>query len=294
MTAAALLAVDPTGLGGALLRGPPGPARDLWLDGLRALLPHGVPFRKIPLGIGEDRLLGGLDLGATLAGQGVRAQRGVLAEADGGIVLLASAERLPPATAASIATVLDRGEILTERDGLTLRNPARIAAIAYDEGVGPDERVPPALTDRLAFLLDPRAPAAHLDGDVPAARALLPRVTVDPELIDALCQTAAALGITSLRAPLFAVRAARAAAALAGRTDADADDAALAAQLVLAPRATTLPAPPPEQEPPPPDVPRLNQNLLGHQLRSALGGAGASADHARLPAKPAPDKQLAV
>ncbi len=255
MTAAALLAVDPTGLGGALLRGPPGPARDLWLDGLRALLPHGVPFRKIPLGIGEDRLLGGLDLGATLAGQGVRAQRGVLAEADGGIVLLASAERLPAATAASIAAVLDRGEILTERDGLTLRNPARIAAIAYDEGVGPDECVPPALTDRLAFQLDPRAPAAHLDGDVPAARALLPRVTVDPELIDALCQTAAALGITSLRAPLFAVRAARAAAALAGRTDADADDAALAAQLVLAPRATTLPAPPPEQEPPPPDAP---------------------------------------
>ena len=252
MSAAALLAVDPSGLGGAVLRGPPGPARDLWLDGLRALLPHSVPFRKIPLGIGEDRLLGGLDLGATLAGNGVRAQRGVLAEADGGIVLLASAERLPAATAASIASVLDRGEILTERDGLTLRNPARIAAIAYDEGASPDETIPASLTDRLAFLLDPRAPADHLDGDVPAARALLPHVTVDPELIDALCQTAAALGIISLRAPLFAVRAARAAAALAGRITADADDAALAAQLVLAPRATRLPAPPPEQQPPPP------------------------------------------
>ncbi len=255
MTAAALLAVDPTGLGGAVLRGPPGPARDLWLDGLRALLPHGVPVRKIPLGIGEDRLLGGLDLAATLAGHGVRSQRGVLADADGGIVLLASAERLPSATAASIAAVLDRGEILTERDGLTLRHPARIAAIAYDEGAGPDETIPASLTDRLAFHLDPRTPAAHLDGDVPAARALLPHVTVDPDLIDALCQTAAALGIASLRAPLFAVRAARAAAALAGRADADADDAALAAQLVLAPRATTRPAPPPEPQPPPPNEP---------------------------------------
>lgn len=252
MSAAALLAVDPAGLGGAVLRGPPGAARDLWLDGLRALLPHATPLRKIPLGIGEDRLLGGLDLGATLAGKGLRVQRGVLAEADGGIVILASAERLPLAMAANIAAVLDRGEIVAERDGVSLRNPARIGVIAYDEGIGPDESVPASITDRLAFLLDPREAVFDVDGDVIAARALLPEVAVGPDLIDALCQTAAALGIDSLRAPLLAVRATRAAAALAGRTEADTDDAALAAQLVLAPRATSLPAPPPE--PPPPET----------------------------------------
>ena len=251
-----MLAVDPAGLGGAILRGPPGAARDLWLDGLRALLPHATPMRKIPLGIGEDRLLGGLDLGATLAGKGLRMQRGILADADGGLVLLASAERLPLTFAASIAAVLDRGEIVLERDGASQRNPARIGVIAYDEGASPDECVPSSLTDRLAFLLDPRESPPDLDGDVIAARALLPHVAVGPDIVDALCQTAAALGIPSLRAPLLAVRAARAAAALAGRTDADADDAALAAQLVLAPRATTLPAPPaeaPPPEPPPPE-----------------------------------------
>ena len=253
MSVAALLAVDPAGLGGAVLRGPPGAARDLWLDGLRALLPHATPCRKVPLGIGEDRLLGGLDLGATLAGKGMRVQRGLLAEADGGIVLLASAERLPLSIAASIAAVLDRGEIVAERDGVSLRNAARLGVIAYDESIGPDESVPASLVDRLAFLLDPREPAIDLEGDVMAARALLPTVTVGPDLIQALCETAAALGIDSLRAPLLAVRATRAVAALAGRTEADTDDAAVAAQLVLAPRATSVPAPPSEA-PPPPDA----------------------------------------
>ena len=258
MSAAALLAIDPAGLGGAVLRGPPGPARDLWLDTLRSHLPPGAPCRKIPLGIGEDRLLGGRDLTAILAGRSALPQRGVLAEADGGIVLLASAERLPTTTAAHIAAALDRGEIVAERDGLTLRHPARIAAIAYDEGLAPDESIPPALTDRLAFLLDPRADTPERDGDILAARAMLPRIVVPDELIDALCQTAAALGIAGLRAPLFAVRATRAAAALAGRIEADADDAAFAAQLVLAPRATTLPAPPEQEaepEPPEPEPP---------------------------------------
>ncbi len=252
MSAATLLAIDPIGLGGAVLRGPPGAARDVWLDSLRVLLPHGTPCRKIPLGIGEDRLLGGMDLGATLAGKGLRIQRGLLAEADGGIVLLASAERLPLAVAASIASALDRGETLAERDGVSRRDPARIAVIAYDEGVGPEESVPPSLTDRLAFLLDPREVTIDLDGDVMAARALLPHVSVGDDLIEALCETAAALGIASLRAPLLAVRATRAIAALAGHSDADTDDAALAAQLVLAPRATRLPTSPPDTPPEPP------------------------------------------
>src|SRR5208337_1320037 len=72
------------------------------------------------------------------------------------------------------------------------------------------------------------------------------------------CAAASAFGVYSLRAPIFAVRAARAAAALAGRNEAADEDAALAALFVLAPRATMTPAPeqPPqeqEKDEPPPD-----------------------------------------
>ena len=66
--------------------------------------------------------------------------------------------------------------------------------------------------------------------DADAARRLLPQVQASEEVIETLCVTAAALGIASLRAPLLAVRAARAAAALAGRREVLMEDAALAAR----------------------------------------------------------------
>lgn len=255
MSAAALLAVDPSGLGGAVLRGPPGAARDMWLDGLRSMLPSGAPFRRVPLGISEDRLLGGLDLAATLSAGRPLAMRGVLAEADGGMILLPSAERLDAGIAARIASVLDQGLVVTEREGLAFSARSRIGVVAFDERETADEAVPAALTDRLAFLLDPRELASDEMVDAAAARTLLPSVEVGEEIVEALCRAAAALGIGSLRAAMLAVRAARAAAALAGHTAVDAEDAALAARLVLAPRATVRPAEEEqeEQEPPPPE-----------------------------------------
>ena len=66
LTAAALLAVDPAGLGGALLRARAGPQRALWLAALRHSLPGDVPLRRVPLGIADDRLLGGLESGGRL------------------------------------------------------------------------------------------------------------------------------------------------------------------------------------------------------------------------------------
>ncbi|MCE2760907.1 MAG: hypothetical protein LW713_07705, partial [Acetobacteraceae bacterium] len=48
---ASLLAVDPVGLAGVVLRGPADPRRDEWLDSFRKLLPTGVPWRRVPLGI---------------------------------------------------------------------------------------------------------------------------------------------------------------------------------------------------------------------------------------------------
>ncbi|MDO9707467.1 magnesium chelatase subunit D [Paracraurococcus lichenis] len=260
--AAALLAVDPLGLGGAALRAMPGPVREAWLALLRGLLPEGAPWRRLPLSVEDGRLLGGLDLAATLRAGRPVAERGLLAEADGGVLLLAMAERVAPGTAAHLAAAMDSGEVVAERDGLALRAPARWAVVALDEGLAPEEAPPAALLERLAFRLDlhriaprevPGTVAIEAPGPaaIAAARARLPGIAAPDGVTEALCATALALGIGSLRAPVLALRAARAAAALAGREAVTEADAALAARLVLAPRATRLPAPETDDPPPP-------------------------------------------
>ena len=138
-TVAALFAVDLIGLGGVALRSGAGPERDQWLAALAALLPAGTPLRRVPLHINEDRLLGGLDLAATLQAGRPVAQRGLLAEADGGVVLLAMAERLSTSTAASIAAVLDTRELIVERHGIGVRSASRLGVVALDEGLADDE-----------------------------------------------------------------------------------------------------------------------------------------------------------
>ena len=244
--AAALLAVDPSGIGGVLLRSAGGPAREDWLAALAQLLPATPGLRRVPLHISDDRLLGGLDLAATLhAGRPV-AQRGLLAQADGGVIVLAMAERLSAATAARIAAVLDQGKLVTERHGVGTRSVSRLGVVALDEGQGADEHLPAPLRERLGIhlILDDRAaPPAHTRLQIQAARSRLGSVDLDDDVIEAVCTAAVALGIESVRAPMLALRVARAAAALAGRVRVEAGDAALAAGLVLAPRATRLPAP---------------------------------------------------
>jgi len=216
----------------------------------------------VPPGIADDRLLGGLDLAATLAAGRPVVQRGVLADAHGGVVVLPMAERMTAGAAARISAALDTGELVLERDGFATRMPARFGVVALDESAADDECVPAGLADRLALHLD-LAPVAARELDLPvpsrdavaAARARLPGVRCAPEFVDVLCGAGAALGIASLRGPWFALRAAHALAALRARTEVDADDVAQAAALVLAPRATQVPADaPPDAEPPPQDA----------------------------------------
>ena len=253
--AAALFAVDPVGTVGVSLRALAGPARDAWLAMLRERLPPAMPVRRIPLNIADGRLLGGLDLAATLEAGRPVADRGLLVEADGGVILLAMAERLTPATAARLTAVLDTGEVALQRDGIALTSPAQFGVVLLDEGMADDERPPAALRDRAAFQLDLTRIAmrdAVATGPTPAtvaaARIRLPNVSASAALAEAFCSAALSLGIASLRAPLLALRVARAAAALAGRDSVSDEDAALAARLVLGPRATQIPAPPQESD----------------------------------------------
>jgi magnesium chelatase subunit D len=259
---AALFAIDPPGTGGVNVRSGAGPARDRWVAALREALPATTPFRRVPLQVSDGRLLGGLDIAATLRKGRPIANRGMLADADGGIVLLAMAERIAPAAAARLTAVLDAGEVAVPRDGMSCRTPARIGIVTLDEGIAEDEGTPPALLDRMAFRVDLTALRHDADLEcgypahaIAAARAQLPFVHASDETVVALCEVAMALGITSIRAPLLALHVARVAAALAGREVVAADDASLAARLVLAPRATVLPSQEPIPEIPSEDSP---------------------------------------
>ena len=152
--AASLFAVDPIGLGGVCLRSPAQPARERWLRLLRESLPEETPWRRIPSNIPADRLLGDLDMAATLKAARPLAERGALAAADGGLVVIAMAERMSAHTASLLNGVIDSGQVLVPRSGVMIEHPARIGIVALDESEAEEDSMPPALMDRLAIVLD--------------------------------------------------------------------------------------------------------------------------------------------
>ena len=256
--ALAVLAVAPEAAGGIWLRAPAGPLRDRWLETLRAHAVPSAPFRRMPSGIGEARLIGGLDLAATLATGLPVTERGLLAEADGGYLIISMAERLDTWIAGLVCATAETGELHVERDGVTQTFPAQFAMVALDEGI--DEEAPPAiLTERLGMVLDLthgafEGPAFSIE-EVVAARDLLPSVSTSARIIGELCAAAAGFGLGSLRPSLQAVAVARVIAALNGSAQVQSEDAILAAALVLAPRALQWPSQQDQSEPAPPPPP---------------------------------------
>jgi magnesium chelatase subunit D len=262
---AALFAVDPVGTGGVCLHSQVHPARDQWLGMLEYLLPENSPLKRIPCNISDSRLLGGLDLAATLKANRPVAEQGALASSDGGVIVVRMAERLSEHTAAAIGAVMDAGEVVLMREAVSGHLPARLGVVAMDEGIG-DEVVPRSLMDRLGFILDfdglttrVTLVPLHDAEQILAARALLPDVSLDDDIVERLCGTALALGVDSLRLSVLATHVARVAAALDGRNRITEADAILAGKLVLAPRAMRMPPdqsqPPADQPPQPPSEP---------------------------------------
>lgn len=246
--AMALVALDPVAFGGMIVRAHAGPVRDSLLALFHDLRPADMPVRKMPSHIADERLLGGLDMAATLRAGKPVTQRGLLSEADGGVIILPMAERLEPLTASRLTSALDRGEVALERDGITASLQARLGVVALDEGIGGDESVSAALADRLAFRVDIGAlsirqikPGALSRADLDTARPLFSGSTSNDKLLEVMTALASAFGVASVRATLFGVRAARALAALDGRTGVEDQDIEMAARLVIAPRATRLP-----------------------------------------------------
>jgi magnesium chelatase subunit D len=288
--ASALLSVDPSGLGGIWTSGRMSRALAGWLKHTEALLAALGPVKRVPLSISDDRLLGGLDIAATLAAGQPIAQRGLLAEADGGALILPNAEVTRRSVINALSGALDTGRLVCERDGFTQINPARFCVLAIAEDDAPAAS---SLRERLAFhvqaeTLDPIAasPSDDLIDTINAARSRLAHVSASDTATDGLCSASVVLGVHSARAVIFALRAARASAALDDRSTVDDDDLALAARLVLAPRATQYPAEQNDAEtdpPPPPDDPRQHEQDAGPQDRQALEDMIIAAATAVLP-----------
>lgn len=281
LIAATLFAQAPTLLGGMVIKAHAGPVRDRYLEFLKSRITAGVPFRKLPLSIQDERLLGGLDLSATLNSGKPILSKGLLAEIHGGVLLVPMAERMGGPLAARLASAMDRGQITVQREGLSAEMPAEFGLVLLDESVADDERVPIDLLDRIAFHIDLREfslsqaeqeieffEEALSASQADAVSILVSRsdpTDVSDELTQALCATGMALGIDSIRAVILARRAAELAGKWFGRTHTAKEDVALAARLVLSPRATMMPMdpnePPPQeptpledsQEPPPDD-----------------------------------------
>lgn len=251
LTGLALLAVDP-GLGGLALRARVGPVREAFV-GMLGVLP--LPQVRLHPAMGDEALFGGLDLSGTLAAGRVVAARGLLARP--GAFVLPMAERAGAGLAARLGMMLDAG-------GGCL--------IALDEGAE-DEALVPGLAERLAFGVDLSDVALGDvtgfpwdDGEIAAARGAVGSVVAGPEVVGEIVAVMDAFGVESGRVGLFALRAARAHAALSGHDAVTAEDLEAAAGLVIAPRATRVPEAAPEREEPPAPEPGESREAEGEDV----------------------------
>ncbi len=203
-----------------------------------------VPVVDLPLGATEDRVVGALDLERALA-QGIKAfEPGLLARAHRGFLYIDEVNLLEDHLVDLLLDVAASGENVVEREGLSIRHPARFVLIGSGNpeegelrpqlldrfGLSVEVRTPDDLPTRIAVVRRrdqfERDPAAfveqwRLQDDklrrrLVAARKRLPEVEVEDAVIESAARLCMALGTDGLRGELTLLRAARALAALDG------------------------------------------------------------------------------
>ena len=264
---AQLLVLNPHGLGGVILRARSGPVRDRWLAYLNTIAQLGgmhLPLRKMPLGISDENLIGGIDLDQTLRSGKAVLRQGLLAQCDQQLLLMPMAERVDVGAVAKVVSALDNGFIAIERDGQSRRIKSHFGVVALDEGIEDDEQPNEKIRQRVAFLLNldvigwrdiPESDDDFLPdaGSLQYARERFSNVTVSEDSLNALVGVAEQLGVISIRALNLAIITAKCLAAFDREDEVSSMHLQRAIALVLSPRATRMPqsAPPEEEEMPP-------------------------------------------
>jgi len=281
MKQALLLAAVDSGIGGVLVFGDRGTGKSTAIRALAALLPpmrvvshcpyncdpadHGtkcvgdcpalrqarrekrvpVPVVDLPLGATEDRVVGALDLERALTRGEKSFEPGLLARANRGFLYIDEVNLLEDHLVDLLLDVAASGENLVEREGLSIRHPAKFVLVG--SGNPEEGELRPQLLDRFGLSVEvttpadiptrvevvrrrdayDRDPAAftahHARGEAAvrkrllAARERLASVTLSDEALTRAATLCQALGTDGLRAELTLIRAARALAALEGR-----------------------------------------------------------------------------
>ena len=264
-------AVDP-GVGGVLVFGDRGTGKSTAVRALAALLPPmkavaGCPYQRdparepgggkglktvtvpvpvvdLPLGATEDRVVGALDLERALS-QGVKAfEPGLLARANRGFLYIDEVNLLEDHLVDLLIDVAASGENVVEREGLSVRHPARFVLVGSGNpeegelrpqlldrfGLSVEVRTPQDLPTRVevvkrrdAYERDPAGFTERWQGEddrlrrrLVAARKRLADTAVSDAALERAARLCMALGTDGLRGELTLVRAARALAAFDG------------------------------------------------------------------------------
>jgi len=203
-----------------------------------------VPVVDLPLGASEDRVVGALDMERALS-QGIKVfEPGLLARAHRGFLYIDEVNLLEDHLVDLLIDVAASGENVVEREGLSVRHPARFVLVGSGNpeegelrpqlldrfGLSVEVRTPTDISQRVevvrrrdAFERDPAqftttwAPEdARVRAQIVAARKRIAKVKLPDAVLHRAAEVCIAVGTDGLRGELTLVRAARAVAALEG------------------------------------------------------------------------------